>query len=102
MYDDDGLYLVEGYNTRSVSMCFSRMVFLERVNKVAVLDQPVTSTHPQTEVVLCIHPIPFRTKQMGDKTISISLLVGESQQQQDDAFSRYSNDFARMKCLLFI
>jgi len=46
------------------------------------------------------YSISIPTKQGDGETMMIRHLVGASQQQQDDAFSRYSNDFVRMKSLL--
>jgi hypothetical protein len=46
------------------------------------------------------YSISVPTKQGDGETMMIRHLVGASQQQQDDAFSRYSNDFVRMKSLL--
>eukprot|EP00984_Skeletonema_dohrnii_P002792 scaffold958_cov128-Skeletonema_dohrnii-CCMP3373.AAC.10 len=47
------------------------------------------------------HSISIPTKQGDGESMMIRHLFGaSSQQQQDDAFSRYSNDFVRMKSLL--
>jgi hypothetical protein len=60
----------------------------------------ITITIELSMAAMKAYAISVPTKQGDGETMMIRHLVGASQQQQDDAFSRYSNDFVRMKSLL--
>eukprot|EP00984_Skeletonema_dohrnii_P033197 scaffold28924_cov122-Skeletonema_dohrnii-CCMP3373.AAC.1 len=78
--------------------------------QVLLLHKRVVEFHPRSiqqrsgqssMAAMKAYSISVPTKQ-GDETTTTTTrhIVGESQHEQDDAFSRYSNDFVRMKSLL--